>query len=231
MKLHTIKQLPNSITVNGRYDISCEVSIAPQSLSAIEEGKLKIVIIQHGWKPTISNFSLSIGSISGNIRIHVGNDNATVVLGEDSRGSYDFRLWRNSKITIGKKTTSNGVRIICDNSEFVCGEDCMFSDGIVIQTADQHGIVDIKSGVITNDKFKTVTLGNHVWLGRQSTLTANASIGSGSVIGTAATVTKIIPEKVIAVGVPAKIIKENYTWCRSPISLDSFSKKYINEDC
>lgn len=231
MKQYKIEQLPNPIIVKGRFDISCEVSISPQSLSAIEEGKLKIAIIQHGGKPTILNFSLSIGSISGNVRVHVGNDNATIVLGEGSRGQYDFRLWRNSRISIGEKTTSNGIRIVCDNSEFVCGEDCMFSDSILIQTADQHGIVDIKNGVITNNNFKTVIVGDHVWLGRQSILTANASIGSGSVIGTASTVTKKIPEKVIAVGVPAKVIKENYTWCRSPMSLDSFSKKYINEDC
>ena len=36
----------------------------------------------------------------------------------------------------------------------------MFSDDILIQTADQHGIVDLQKGSIVNDIHKTVKLGD-----------------------------------------------------------------------
>ena len=138
-------------------------------------------------------------------------------------------LWKNSKVFIGKDTTSNGILVICDNSEFICGNDCMFSSNILIQSSDQHAIVDISNKSITNNIRKSVVLGNHVWLGRQSTLTSNAKIGDGSVIGTCSVVTKLIPKKVIAVGIPAKVIKKNYTWSRTMEEFDDFSQDYIND--
>ncbi len=229
MNTFKLNKTPSHIFVEGRFDESCKVSLSPESLQAIEKGRLQLKIIQLGPKHKISNFNASIKSLVGHIVIYVGEDNAHISLEENTAGSYDFRLWRNSRVVIGKNTTATGVRIVNDNSEFICGEDCMFSDEVLIQCADQHGIVDIESGKIINDTFKSVILGNHVWLGRQCTLTANANIGNGSVIGTGATVTNNIPEKVIAVGVPASVIKENHTWSRTISTLDAYSKQYIGE--
>ena len=231
MNRYAIDKKRSPVSVVGGFDGSCELNISKQSLSALKCGKLKIKIKKQGEKPAISRLKVVIDCVAGNINIIVGDDDSSVEFSEGSSGSYDLRLWRNSKIEIGKNTTSNGVMVVCDNSEFICGENCMFSDGVLVQAADQHGIVDIESGLIINDKYKSVRLGDHVWLGRRSTLTATARIGKGSVIGTGTIVTGQIPEKVIAVGTPARVIKENHTWCRSPTSLDIFSKSYIEEGC
>lgn len=222
MKKYKFNELPQKIIQNGNFDETCIVSVGDKSLDAINNGRLRLRINQHGGKKLISNFFLSIESISGNIIINIGNDDSQVFFGEQTLGTYDLRLWRKSKVTISQKTTSNGVRIVCDNSEFICGEDCMFSDGILIQCADQHGIIDISTGEIINNTFKSIILGSHVWLGRQCTLSGGASVGDGSIIGLGAIVTRKIPAKVIAAGVPAAIIKENHTWSRSPVSLDFF---------
>jgi len=229
MNKYTINNLPKKIELTGSFDDSCEFNIGQHSLDAIEHGKLQVRIRKISQKQVISRLKISIECFSGNIIIYVANDGARVDFAEGTRGQYDLRLWRNSKVFIGKKTTSNGIKIVCDNSEFICGEDCMFSDGTLVQTADQHGIVDIKSGLIINDIYKSVYLADHVWLGRMCTLTANARVGEGTVIGTGAIVTGKIPGKAIAVGVPAKVIKENHTWSRSPIFLDAYSKNYIGE--
>ena len=45
-------------------------------------------------------------------------------------------------------------------------------------------------------------------MGIGSTVINNIKIGKGSIIGAGATVIKNIPENVVAVGVPAKIIKK-----------------------
>ena len=227
MNKYKIKQITPLITVTGNFDESCELIISQESLNALENGTLKVKINGVGHKPIITRLTITICSVAGNIVILAGGDDSSIELSEGSLGNYDLRVWEKSKIIIGKKTTSNSVKIICNNSEFICGEDCMFSDGILIQTTDQHAIVDIQSGLIINDQYKSVSLGDHVWLGRDCTLTSNAQIGEGTVIGTCSIVTGTIPEKVIAVGTPAKVIKENHTWSRSPNSLDLFSKKYI----
>lgn len=229
MNKYDFSNLPQKIKVNGTFDDTCEVEFSDKSLQALNSGRLKVKINRLGNQPIISNLKVYLGCIEGNINISTGRNNSTITLGDESSGTYNFRLWRNSKISIGEKTTSNGILVICDKSEFICGEDCMFSENILVQTADQHGIVDLNTGEIINDKFKSITLGDHVWLGRQCVLTSGSSVGSGSIIGTASTVTSIIPDKTIAVGVPARIIKENHTWTRASSKLDIFSLKYLNE--
>lgn len=229
MQKYKLDELPNNVVIKGIFDNSCKVSLSNIALDAIIRGKLKLKIIQHGSNASIAGFKATICSLSGYIQIKVGNNDSTVHFGDRSKGAYDIRLWRNSHVVIGEKTTSNGVRIVCDNSEFTCGSDCMFSDDILIQTSDQHGIVDLSSGEIINSDYCKVTLGEHVWLGRQSTLSSRINIGSGSVIGTGSLVTKDIEANCIAAGVPAKIIKTNHSWCRSPVMLDEYSEKQLKK--
>jgi len=231
MKTHTFNfnELPQEIILNGNFDSSCKLEISQQSLNSIKLGRLKVRINVQGGKSTIHMLNLLIKSDSGNINIFISSNNAEVAFEKGTRGAYNLRLWNKSKVYIGNNTTSNGVRIICDNSEFICGKDCMFSDEILIQTADQHGIVDLKKGKIINQDYRSVTLGDHVWLGRKCTLTGNSKVGTGSIIGTGAIVTNSIPQNTIAVGVPAKVIKENHTWSRSVNNLDLFSKESIEE--
>jgi len=231
MKIFTFDQLPLQVVKSGGFDDTCRMSFSEESIRALVNNRIKINIYKIGDKYKISNFEVIIKSDSGNINIFVGDDDSIIYFGEHTSGNFHLIMWRRSKVIIGKNTTSNGTRIFCDNSEFRCGEDCMFSDNILIQCGDQHGIVNIQSGEIVNNVFKSVVLGDHVWLGRKSIVIGNAEIGNGTIIGAGAVVIKKIPEKVIAAGQPAIIINENYTWCRSPVCLDEFSKQYIFEYC
>jgi acetyltransferase-like isoleucine patch superfamily enzyme len=54
---------------------------------------------------------------------------------------------------------------------------------------------------------KKISIGDYVWLGANCIILPGVSIGSGSIIGAGAVVTKDIPENSIAVGVPAKVIR------------------------
>lgn len=228
MKKYLLSKAPASVVVKGSFEASCYLELSDEALASLESRKLRIQIVKHGGKATIEKLSIVIKAISGNIVICIGNDDSEVFFDTGSSGAYDLRLWRESKVSIGKNTTSNGARIVCDNSEFICGEDCMFSDSILIQGGDQHGIVDLESGTIINEGYKSIVLGEHVWLGRGVTLMPNVMIGNGCIIGAQSLVTKNIPEKSIAAGVSAKIIKSNMSWSRSPINLDPISQDYVN---
>jgi len=52
-----------------------------------------------------------------------------------------------------------------------------------------------------------ISIGNDVWLGSKVTILGNVNIGDGAIIGANSLVTKDIPENVIAVGVPCKVIR------------------------
>jgi acetyltransferase-like isoleucine patch superfamily enzyme len=56
--------------------------------------------------------------------------------------------------------------------------------------------------------FGPVTIGSRVWI-PGATILPNVTIGNNVVIGVGAVVTKSIPSGCLAVGVPAKVIKEN----------------------
>jgi acetyltransferase-like isoleucine patch superfamily enzyme len=49
--------------------------------------------------------------------------------------------------------------------------------------------------------------GDRVWIGANVTILKGVTIGNDAVVGAGSVVTKDIPEKAIAVGVPAKVIK------------------------
>lgn len=225
----TFRSAPKWVQIQGDFDESCTLQFSPQTVEAGERGHIKFRIQQHGAPRTISNAKISLKNTAGNISIFIGLNDAAAIFSEDVSGAFDLRLWRKCKVEIGRGTTSNGVRIIADLSEVIIGEDCMFSDDILIQSSDQHGIVDLTSGEITNNIPRHIHIGDHVWIGRRSTLMPDISIGNGSIIGAGAIVTKNIPQMAIAVGVPAKVVKTSTTWSRSPIALDSMSRRYVND--
>lgn len=53
-----------------------------------------------------------------------------------------------------------------------------------------------------------IRIGNDVWLGANVTVLPGVTIGNNVVIGAGAVVNKDIPDNSLAVGVPAKVIKE-----------------------
>ena len=63
---------------------------------------------------------------------------------------------------------------------------------------------------------KSIRIGNHVWIAAYATILKGVCVGDGSVIGTHALVTKDVPNRVVAAGVPAKVLQENIEWSDSP---------------
>lgn len=59
---------------------------------------------------------------------------------------------------------------------------------------------------IFNDK--PITIGENVWLGANVTVLPGVVIGKNSVIGAGSAVTKDIPENVVAVGNPCKVVRK-----------------------
>ena len=55
---------------------------------------------------------------------------------------------------------------------------------------------------------KPVTIGNDVWIGGNVTVLPGVTIGDRAVIGAGSVVTEDIPADSVAVGAPAKVVKE-----------------------
>jgi maltose O-acetyltransferase len=55
---------------------------------------------------------------------------------------------------------------------------------------------------------RPITIGDNTWLGGNVTVLPGVTIGSNSVVGAGAVVTKDVPDNVIVVGTPAKVLRE-----------------------
>jgi acetyltransferase-like isoleucine patch superfamily enzyme len=54
---------------------------------------------------------------------------------------------------------------------------------------------------------KPIKIGSNVWIGASCIILSGTKIGDNAVIGAGSVVTKDIPKKFLALGVPAKVIK------------------------
>lgn len=154
------------------------------------------------------------------IDIVIIGDNNRIVIGDGvhiyNRKPADYFLCEgnNCLMYIGNDTSiqSAHINVQEDNSEIHIGEGCLFSDDIIVRTSDSHPIYD-EQGVRINPA-KSVFIGNHVWVSQHCTILKGAIIGEGSVIGSGSIVTNDVPEHSIAVGVPAKTVRQGINWSR-----------------
>jgi len=89
------------------------------------------------------------------------------------------------------------------------------------------------------DEYKSVQIGNDVWVGIGTTILSGVKIGSGVIIGAGSVVTKDIPDYVLAAGNPARVIKKRFSdelidlllkwqwWNLSPSELLAFEKLFF----
>ena len=67
-------------------------------------------------------------------------------------------------------------------------------------------------GLDNADVFGPITIGDNVHIGWNAIIMPNVHIGNNVVIGAGAVVTKALPEKTVAAGNPARVVKTSITW-------------------
>jgi len=109
-------------------------------------------------------------------------------------------------ISVGDYFYSNNNLIITDGAEVTFGDNVFIAPNCCFTTAE-HPIdpEQRKSGL---EIAKPITIGNNVWIGAGSTILAGVNIGDNTVIGAGSVVTKSIPDNVVAVGIPCKVVRK-----------------------
>lgn len=117
-----------------------------------------------------------------------------------------FQCDNGKNITIGNNFTGNYNLVILDCNKVTIGDNVMIGPNTLI-TSVGHPISPKKRRDHTG-MTDPVTIGNDVWIGGNVTILPGITIGNNVVIGAGAVVTKDIPDNSLAVGVPAKVIRE-----------------------
>ena len=94
------------------------------------------------------------------------------------------------------------------SGKVIIGKDVMMGPECIIMTTN-HETSDLTKPMCTQGvtKEKPVVIGDDVWIGTRVTILPGVHIGSHSIIGAGAVITRDVPEYAIVGGVPAKIIK------------------------
>jgi maltose O-acetyltransferase len=109
-------------------------------------------------------------------------------------------------IHLGARTFINYNLVALDVAEIRIGADCWIGPNVQLLTPT-HPI----DPVLRRDKLEAaqpISLGDNVWLGGGVIVLAGVRIGDNSVVGAGAVVTKDIPANVVAVGNPARVVRQ-----------------------
>jgi maltose O-acetyltransferase len=109
-------------------------------------------------------------------------------------------------IHIGARTFINYNLTALDVAPIRIGEDCQIGPGVQLLTPTHP----VEPGP-RRDKLEAarpITIGDNVWLGGGAIVCPGVTIGDNSVIGAGAVVTRDVPANVVAVGNPARVIRQ-----------------------
>ena len=231
-----IQQMNNIITdLSGYHDIygnSCD--FIPKNMNIIFKGTnskvhidkkaicLSEVTFQIGHDSTIE---IGFANIKGDLRV---DNNAQMKVGDNvALRLQKLVLYSSSILEIGNRTTfTDDCEIFAyQPSHVTIGMDCMFALNCRIVCGDGHPIFEVDTGKKINstqalEPINTITLGDHIWCGQNSTLLTKTKIGCGSIVAAYASVRGSFPNNCMIAGSLAKIKKRNIYWKRLDTSED-----------
>lgn len=138
--------------------------------------------------------------------IFVG-DGGNLTVGSGVISLYDLTLRLEGPMTVGNDVFFNrGCHIVVKDA-LTIGDRTLFGEYVSIHD-ETHIIEDGKVKGRNDFESKRIVIGSDVWIGAKATILPGVTIGDRCIIGANAVVTKDIPAGTIAVGVPAKVIRD-----------------------
>lgn len=106
-------------------------------------------------------------------------------------------------IHFGKNVFVNSGCRFQDQGGIWIGDNVLIGHNAVLATLNHNPDPQKRGNLIPS----RIVIGNGVWLGANVTVLPGVTIGEGAIIAAGAVVTKDIPARTVAAGVPAKVIK------------------------
>lgn len=110
-----------------------------------------------------------------------------------------------SNIRLGDNVYLNFNCVILDPARITIGDNVMIAPNVQIYTATHP--IDHQERNAGLELAKEITVGSDVWIGGGSILCPGVTVGARSVIGAGSVVTRDIPDDVVAVGNPCRVLR------------------------
>jgi len=127
--------------------------------------------------------------------------------GENCYIELPFRAnWGGHHLHMGSDVYVNSNLTVVDDGHIYIGDKVMIGPNVTIATANHP--IDPKLRAQGLQYNKDVYIGENVWIGANAVIVPGVHIGKNTVIGAGSVVTKDIPDNVVAVGNPCKVLRE-----------------------
>ncbi len=114
--------------------------------------------------------------------------------------------WGGRHVHFGKGVYANFNLTLVDDTHIYVGDHTMFGPNVVLATAGHPILPELRP--LAYQYNLPIHIGENCWLGAGVIVLPGVTIGKNTVIGAGSVVTKDIPENVVAVGNPCKVLRE-----------------------
>ncbi len=182
------------------------------SVTTLYSTMLRLLILTPVFKGRLASFGKrlylygGVPYIAGPLTISIGNDcrisGQTTFTGRVQ--STDPRLEIGNNVDVGwQNTFAIGQRIVLEDNVRLAGGVFLFGySGHALDAAERAaGAPD------SDDDIGDIIIKRDAWLGTNVTVCPNVTIGQGTIVGTGSVVTHDLPDFVVAVGNPARVVR------------------------
>ncbi len=127
-------------------------------------------------------------------------------LGEDASLVPPLRVDYGYNVHLGDRAFVNFDAVLLDVAPIIIGADCQLATRVQLLTATHP--IDAAARATRLEWGEPITLEDGVWLGGGVIVLPGVSIGAGTVVGAGAVVTQDLPSGVVAVGNPARVLRD-----------------------
>ncbi len=117
-----------------------------------------------------------------------------------------YANWGGKHVHFGKKIYANFNLTLVDDTFIYVGDYTMFGPNVTVATAGHPINPELREQAYQYNA--PVTIGKNCWIGAGAVILPGVTIGDNSVIGAGSVVTKDIPQNVVAVGNPCRVLRE-----------------------
>lgn len=117
-----------------------------------------------------------------------------------------FEVDYGKHIRVGKNFYCNVNAIFLDTNWITIGDNVKIGPRVNLLTAGHP--IDAATRISLVEFAEPITIGDNTWLGGNVTVLPGVTIGANTVIGAGSVVTKDIPAGVVAVGDPARVLRQ-----------------------
>ncbi|MBO4262993.1 MAG: sugar O-acetyltransferase [Clostridia bacterium] len=117
-----------------------------------------------------------------------------------------YASWGGRHVHFGSDVYANFNLTLVDDGHIYVGDKVMIGPNVTIATANHPVDAELRSRGLQYNK--DVYIGENTWLGAGVIVLPGVCIGKNTVIGAGSVVTKNIPDNVVAVGNPCRVLRE-----------------------